>query len=350
MKKNILITGASGFLGSALKKSLNSDKYQIVELTRKPSQPSKFKFNWSPMAGTWELPEHLHIHGVVHLAGEGVANWPWTKSHIDKMCESRVKGTQLLVKRFLIRPEKPEFFISSSAIGFYGSRGDTLLSEATDSGSGLLADICRKWENESVRASKECGIRTVLLRSGLVLGKNGGLFPKIKWQFFLGLGGNLGKGEQNVSWIHIRDWVKATLLCIEETSIKGPVNLVTTHSVTNAEFTRTLARVMYRPAFFHVPVFVLNWLPGKMGQELLLASQKVLPNVLHKHDFKFQFITLESAFYDILDTNTKVSLYRSIINQIKSLVKMLFLKIKSIRSKRAEKINEKQNDEKKGTG
>ena len=341
MKKNILITGASGFLGSALIKSLNKDKYQVIELTRKPSQPAKFKFNWSPSAGTWELPDHLHIHGIIHLAGESVAAWPWTKKQIEIIRESRIKGTTLLVKRFLIKPEKPEFFISSSAVGYYGSRGETLLAETTDCGTGMLAELCRKWENESMRFSKECGVRTVLLRTGLVLGANGGLFPKIKWQFFLGLGGNLGKGEQNVSWIHINDWVKATLLCLEDNSIKGPVNIVTTHSVTNAEFTRTLAKVMYRPAFLHIPTFILNWLPGNMGQEIFLASQKVLPNVLHKHDFKFQFITLESAFINILDTTTKISLFRSCVKQAKLVAIKPYVKFKSIRRKRARSQHQK---------
>lgn len=301
MKKNILITGASGFLGSALKKSLSSEKYQIIELTRKPSQPAKFKFNWSPMAGTWELPEHIHIDGIIHLAGEGIVRLPWFASQINKIRDSRIKSTNLLVKRFLNRPDKPDFFISGSATGFYGSRGDVLLTETTSSGSGLLAEICSQWEYESMRLKNECGIRTVLLRTGLVLGSGGGILKKIKWPFFLGLGGNLGRGDQNISWIHIRDWVKAVNLCIEDSSVNGPVNLVTVHSVTNAEFTQTLAQVMHRFAFLHIPAFILKWLPGKMGEEIFLASQNVLPNVLLKYDFKFQFITIESAFKDILD-------------------------------------------------
>lgn len=334
MKKNILITGASGFLGSALIQSLDKNLYQVIELTRKPSQPAKFKYNWSPLAGTWELPDHLHIDGVIHLAGESVVSWFWTKKQIEKIRDSRIKSTNLLVKRFLIKPDKPDFFISSSAIGFYGSRGETLLAESTDSGEGILAEICRNWENESMRASKECGIRTVLLRTGLVLGQNGGLFSKIKWQFFFGLGGNLGKGEQNMSWIHLHDWVKAARLCMEDTSISGPVNMVSTQSVTNAEFTRTLARLMVRPAFFHIPTFLLNKLPGNMGKEVFLSSCKVLPNVLHKKDFKFKFISLESALIDILNTNTKLSLFRLCVNKLKFLVMWPVVKFKSLKKRK----------------
>lgn len=300
MKKNILITGSSGFLGSALVEAIDKSKYQVIELTRKPSQPEKFKYNWSPMNGTWEVPEQLPIHGVVHLAGQGIANWFWTKSQIEKIRESRIQGTKFLINRFLNRLEKPEFFISSSAVGYYGSRGETLLNESSGYGSGLIADICLKWENESMRLSKEASIRTVLLRTGLVLGAKGGAFRKIKWQFFLGLGGCFGKGDQNISWIHINDWVKATLLCIEKKNINGPVNLVSIHSATNREFTRSLAKLMFRPAFLHIPAFVLRWLPGNMGNELFLASQKIMPKVLLENDFKFQFITIESAFKESL--------------------------------------------------
>jgi uncharacterized protein (TIGR01777 family) len=329
MKKNILITGASGFLGSALKRKLNSEKYQIIELTRKASQPEKFKFNWSPMDGTWELPPQLHIHGVVHLAGESVAGWFWNSKQMAKIRDSRIKGTNLLVKRILNWPDKPEFFISSSATGFYGSRGETLISEATGTGTGFLAEICSQWEKQSMQVSTECGVRTVLLRTGLVLGSEGGIFKKIKWPFLYWLGGNLGKGEQNVSWIHINDWVKAAVLCIEDQSIKGPVNMVSPHSVTNAEFTKTLARLMHRPAFMHVPTFVLKKLPGNMGNELFLASQKILPNVLLKNDFKFQFITIESAFKEILDNEFNKSILTVCRNYIKSLFFKTKVKIKS---------------------
>lgn len=298
MGKNILITGSSGFLGSALKQALRLKGYQIIELTRQKSNPAKNIFNWSIENNTWDVPNQIEIHGVIHLAGAGIIDWLWTAKYFEEIRKSRVLGTQFLVKKLMVRPERPEFFISGSGIGFYGSRESSDLDENSSRGQGKLADLCFAWENEAKKLYQNEKVRTVILRTGMVLGP-GKFIRKLKWIFLLGFGSIAGKGDHIISWIHIEDWVKAVLHCIDQKNIQGPVNLVSPHPVSNFEFSKTIGKVLNRPVFLYIPKFIFKCLPGKMGEEIFLASSKVHPKVLIESDFKFKYISIETAFKDL---------------------------------------------------
>lgn len=298
----ILITGASGLIGSALWAQVEAQGVQVVRLGRASSQGSA-PIAWDPMAK--EVGAGLAaslvsgFDAVVHLAGESIAG-RWTESKKKAIRVSRVRGTRNLATALAWAESKPKVFVCASAIGFYGDRGEEILTEQSASGQGFLPEVCREWEDAS-RIAADAGIRTVNLRTGLVLSAKGGALGKMLTPFKLGLGGRIGSGKQWWSWIHIDDLVGAIQHAIATESVAGPVNMVAPNAVRNAEFTKVLASVLGRPAIFPVPGFALGLAFGKMAaEELFLASQFVKPAKLEGSGYRFQFGELRGALESLV--------------------------------------------------
>ena len=298
----ILVSGASGLIGSALAAQLEAQGVQVVRLTRGDSR-SPAEIAWDPMAKQEGagLPASLvsGFDAVVHLAGESIAG-RWTGSKKKAIRESRVRGTRNLATALAWTESRPKVFVCASAIGFYGDRGEEALTEESTQGQGFLPQVCREWE-EASRIAANAGIRTVNLRTGLVLSAKGGALGKMLTPFKLGLGGRIGSGEQWWSWIHIDDLVGGIQHALGTESVAGPVNMVAPNAARNAEFTRVLASVLGRPAIFPVPGFVLGLAFGKMAaQELFLASQHVTPARLEASGYRFQFGDLRPALENLV--------------------------------------------------
>jgi uncharacterized protein len=298
----ILVSGASGLIGSALAAQLEAQGVQVVRLTRGDSR-SPAEIAWDPMAKQEGagLPASLvsGFDAVVHLAGESIAG-RWTESKKKAIRESRVRGTRNLATALAWTESRPEVFVCASAIGFYGDRGEEVLTEQSAQGQGFLPQVCREWE-EASRIAAGAGIRTVNLRTGLVLSAQGGALGKILTPFKLGLGGRIGSGQQWWSWIHINDLVGGIQHALGTESLTGPVNLVAPNAVRNSEFTRVLASVLGRPAIFPVPAFALRLAFGKMAaEELFLASQHVTPARLEASGYRFQFGELRPAVENLV--------------------------------------------------
>jgi len=292
----VLISGASGLIGSALVPSLEQMGAEVVRLVRGPAQNAG-QISWNPMDETASAAVS-GFSGVVHLAGESVVG-RWTAAKKQAIRESRVCGTRSLAHALARAESKPQVFVCASAIGFYGNRGDESLSEKSAGGGGFLAEVSREWEAASGIAS-EAGIRTVNLRIGLVLSAKGGALAKMLPTFKLGLGGRLGSGKQWWSWIHLDDIVGAIHHVMQADSLSGPVNLVASNPVRNADFTKTLASVLGRPAFFSVPAFAARSGLGEMAQELMLASQRVEPAKLKASGYRFRFEDLRTALENLV--------------------------------------------------
>ncbi|MDA2938609.1 TIGR01777 family oxidoreductase [Acidobacteria bacterium AH-259-A15] len=301
----IAVTGATGLIGSALCQSLIQDNHEVLVLAR---NPEKARQNLSTAEViTWEAtsgpPPEQSMDGldaVVHLAGEAIAEGRWTAGRKRAIRESRVTGTRNLVQAILRSKNPPKVLLSGSAIGYYGPRGDQLVEETSSPGKDFLAEICRQWESEAMRAT-ESGVRVVLLRTGLVLSTEGGALPRILPPFRMFVGGPLGSGKQWMSWIHIQDEIEAIRYAVTKDEIEGPINLVEPNPVTNREFSRELGRVLGRPAFFRVPGFALRLLFGEMAESLLLQGQRVLSKKLQQAGYKFRFPQLNGALLDLID-------------------------------------------------
>jgi hypothetical protein len=273
---NIAISGASGFIGRHLLESLA-------------------RAGHSPHALTRGAPP-MECDVVIHLAGEPLAQ-RWTAAARQRIRESRVAGTRNLVEALATLTRRPEALICASAIGYYGSRGDEILTESSAPGSGFLPDLCVAWETEA-QAAEALGIRVVRVRTGLVLDARGGALPRMLPPFRMGVGGRLGSGRQWMSWIHLED-LTALLLFAVENRFQGPLNAVAPHPVTNADFTRELARALRRPALFPVPEFALRLLFGEMA-DVLLDSQRVAPAAAEAAGFRFRFPQLPPALAALL--------------------------------------------------
>jgi uncharacterized protein (TIGR01777 family) len=284
----ILVTGASGFIGSALIGFLRRDGHDAVALVRRPARGSG-EVQWNPAA-----VDAAPIEGadaVVHLAGENIAAGRWTPQRKKAIFDSRVDSTRNLAQSIAATARKPKVFVSASAIGFYGNRGDELLAESSSPGSGFLPEVARAWEAAAERA----GVRVVLPRIGIVLSGHGGALPRMTIPFRMFMGGRVGDGRQWMSWIALEDLVRLLLFAIANHELRGPVNAVAPQAVTNAEFTRTLGRVLHRPTFFPAPAFALRLLMGEMADELLLSGQRVEPKAAREAGFRFEFPQLHSA-------------------------------------------------------
>jgi uncharacterized protein (TIGR01777 family) len=297
----ILISGASGPIGTALLASFTAQGAQIVRLVRGRAQNAA-QVSWDPLAPV--PPASVSgFDAVVHLAGESVVG-RWTEQKKNAIRNSRVLGTRNLATALAQCEVKPRVLVSASAIGFYGNRGDEVLSEESPAGQGFLSEVCREWENASQIAAG-AGIRTVNIRFGVVLSPKGGALERMLTPFKLGLGGRIGAGQQWFSWIHVDDIVGAIQHAIGTeqgaSGLSGPVNLVAPNAVRNAEFTKVLASVLGRPAFFPVPEFAVRLAFGKQAaEEMLLASQRVQPGKLGASGYKFRFRELRPALEDLL--------------------------------------------------
>jgi uncharacterized protein len=296
MPAKILVSGSSGLIGTALVPALKASGYEVVCLVRGPSSGNG-QIGWDPSRTL--SPESVSgFDGVVHLAGESIVG-RWTEAKKHRILESRVQGTRSLAEALAQAPQRPRVLISASAIGYYGDRGEETLREESTSGEGFLPEVCREWEHAAEPAAK-AGIRTVQMRFGLVLSRSRGALQKMLLPFRMGVGGNMGNGRQWWSWVDISDLVGAVLHVIKTDTLRGPVNVVAPTPVTNAEFTKTLASVLSRPAIFPMPAFAARLVFGQMGDELLLASQRVEPAKLMASGYVFQKADLRLALLAIL--------------------------------------------------
>lgn len=293
---NILISGASGLIGSALVPQLENHGHNILKLTR--NKKLQDSIVWDPAQGILNLPTSPTIDAVIHLAGENIAEGRWTKKKKERILSSRIDGTSLISQRLAALGVKPKVMLSASGIGFYGSQGDKVLTEADYAGEGFLVDVSRDWEASTLPA-QEAGIRVVHMRIGPVLSTEGGALKRMLPSFRFGLGATLGSGRQYMSWILIDDIVRAMDFLLVHDGLSGPVNLCSPHPVTNREFTRTLAKALKRPALFRVPAVVLRILFGELSVELL-SSTKALPDRLLKEGFQFSYPELDRGLNHLL--------------------------------------------------
>lgn len=305
----ILISGASGLIGSALTQSLESDGHRVLRLTRsEPSgRSSRELVSWQPEIGRFEIGEMEKLQGVeavVHLAGESILG-RWTKEKKLQIRESRVRSTQLLSEALAKLPVQPRVLISASATGFYGNRGGEILHEDSASGRGFLATVGREWES-AADAARQAEIRTVHTRFGVVLTPHGGALTKMLIPFRLGLGGPIGSGRQFISWITMDDAVGALRFLLENETLEGAVNVVAPQPVTNRTFVQTLGKVLGRPAFLPLPAFALRLAFGKAAaDETFLASQRAIPEKLQAAGYEFQHPQLEPALRHLLQDDSQ---------------------------------------------
>ncbi len=291
----ILISGASGLIGSALAPTLEADGYEVTRLVRGTAR-SKADLQWEPMR---EVSPALvsGFDAVVHLSGESVAG-RWTEEKKRKIRESRVVSTRNLAWAIAKAEQPPRTLVCASAIGYYGNRGDEILTEDSAPGAGFLPDVCREWEAASHVGI--AGVRVVNLRFGIVLSKTGGALKEMLRPFRLGLGGRVGNGRQWWSWIHIDDVVSAVMEILRAESLRGAVNMTAPNPVKNAGFTRVLAAVMKRPAIFAVPGFAAKLAFGEFAEEGILASARVMPKKLEESGFQFRYVELGPALQELL--------------------------------------------------
>jgi uncharacterized protein (TIGR01777 family) len=295
----VLVTGSSGLIGSTLIPLLKAKNYEIYTLVRHSPQ-SETEIFWDYENENLDASKLEGIDVIVHLAGKNIADNKWTEKVKEEIKQSRIKGTNLLIRKLLSLTKPPSTFIAASAIGFYGNRGNEILSESSLPGSGYLAKLCQDWENTTKTASN-IGLRTVNIRFGVVLSKKGGALSKMLLPFLFGAGGPIGSGKQYMSWIAVDDAVGAIDHIINNASIDGPVNLVSPNPILNKDFAHTLGKVLQRPAILPLPAFAAQLLLGEMANELLLSSQRVEPSVLKISNYKYKYPNLESALKHILN-------------------------------------------------
>lgn len=289
----IALSGSSGFIGSALREHFEALGHKVIPILRKRTTQTNDEIFWNIEANEIERDKLENFDVLIHLAGEGIANKLWSKRQKQKISKSRILGTRLLVDTVCKLKNPPKLVVAASAIGFYGNRKDELLDEHSKKGEGFLAELGEKWEKETTPL-KNLGIRTINARFGLVLDPRGGVLKKMLLPFKLGIGGKLGRGEQYLSWIALEDVLLAFTFFLDNNDIVSAVNLVSPSPVTNAEFTKTLAKTLRRPAFCNTPAWALRLILGELADELLLSSQRVMPNKLLASEFKFTYDSLDS--------------------------------------------------------
>ncbi len=309
---NVLVTGATGFVGKPLVRRLMKAGHTVTVLTRDPRRAAKLLparvrcERWEP--GRDGLDENLlkGMDAVVHLAGEGVADARWSEARKRAIVASRVDSTRAIVDAVAKLPaaERPRCLVSTSAIGIYGDRGDERLEESSSNGEGFLADVCVAWESEA-QAAVRLGVRTVIIRVGIVLGSQGGALAKMLPPFRLGAGGRLGAGNQWMSWIHIDDLVELFALAVENEAVSGVLNGTAPHPVTNSEFTTVLGATLGRPVLLPAPAAALKLALGEMSI-ILLASQRVYPARPGTFGFRFRYSELSAALANLLATADKI--------------------------------------------
>ncbi|MGE5188876.1 MAG: TIGR01777 family oxidoreductase [Gemmatimonadota bacterium] len=295
----VLVTGASGFVGSALLPFLTGEGHFAVRLVRSARAPGRSEVSWDPQRGAIDLDALEGIDAAIHLAGESIAAVPWTAEGKRRIRESRVGGTRLLCESFARLDRPPKTLVCASAVGYYGDRGHEMLREDSPPGTGFLAQVCKEWEAASEPAERK-GIRVVRLRIGMVLSPTGGALARMLGLFRAGLGGRVGSGDQYMSWIALDDLVGVVDHAIRTPSLEGPVNAVSPRPVTNREFAKILGRVLGRPAVLPAPAFAVRLILGEMADDLLLASARVVPERLLLSGYAFRHPELEGALRHLL--------------------------------------------------
>lgn len=295
----ILLTGSHGLVGSALTPALVGDGHEVRPLVRYATGYGSHDIEWSPERYSIAMSRIEGFDAVVHLAGESIAEGRWTDEKKQRIRDSRIQGTRLLAESLPTLKQPPKVFLCASAIGYYGNRGDEVLTEESAPGNDFLSRVCIEWE-EATREAAEKGIRTANMRFGIILDKKGGALGKMLPPFRMGIGGRIGDGKQWMSWIALDDVVNAIRHALNTETLSGPVNYVTPNPVRNSEFTKTLGRALSRPTLFPIPAFGVRLAFGEMADALLLSSQRVQPTKLTASSFEFSYPTLAAALTHIL--------------------------------------------------
>jgi uncharacterized protein (TIGR01777 family) len=293
----VLISGATGLIGSALVAELESGGHRTTRLTRSPR--SSADVGWDPSSGTIDASRIEGHDAVVHLAGESIGEGRWTPEKKRRIMQSRSEGTRLLAETIAGLPEPPEVLVSASAVGYYGDRGNELLREDSEPGWDFLAEVCRAWE-AAADPAREAGIRVVHPRNGIVLSTGGGALARTLPIFKLGGGGRIGSGRQWWSWVAIDDVAGAYVHALTEDSLEGPLNVAAPNPLTNAEYTRVLGEVLNRPTVFPLPAPAARLMLGEVADALLLASQRVEPAKLEESGYEFRHPELEGALRHLI--------------------------------------------------
>jgi uncharacterized protein len=287
----VAVTGSTGLIGSTLVASLGGDGHEVVRMVRGQ--------HWDPAAGTVAAGALDGVDAIVNLAGEGIADHRWTAKHKRAVLESRVQGTRAIAAACTTATNGPKVLISGSAVGFYGSPGDTVVDESAPPGDDFLAGLCQAWE-AATKTAEDAGLRVVHARTGVVQSARGGALKKQLLPFKLGLGGRIGTGRFYVSWITLEDEVRALRFALETDSLRGPVNLTAPNPVTNAEYTKALGRALHRPTVTVIPPFALKAAMGGELVESLLASQRIVPRKLLDAGFVFNAPTIDEGLVSAL--------------------------------------------------
>jgi uncharacterized protein (TIGR01777 family) len=300
----IAVTGSTGLVGADLVSFLTTGGHLVSRVVR--NNPTGSDILWNPTAGTIDAERLEGLDAVVHLAGENIAARRWSAEQKARIRDSRVQGTKLLCETLAKLRQRPRVLVSASAIGFYGNRGDEVLTEASAAGNGFLPDVCRDWE-AATKAAEMAGIRVVHVRFGVILSPKGGALAKMLTPFRLGLGGRIGNGRQWMSWISLDDVIGTINHAIATDTLRGSVNSVAPNPITNRDFTKTLGRVLRRPTIFPMPAFMARLAFGEMANDLLLGSTRVLPRALSDSGYRFLHGDLEEALRHLLGTVRHVS-------------------------------------------
>jgi uncharacterized protein (TIGR01777 family) len=293
----IVISGASGLIGTQLVAKLSGSGHEVIRLVRR--SPKSGEIQWNPKSGTLDAAALEGADAVIHLSGAGIGDKRWTDGYRREILDSRTATTALLANTIASLSRKPSVFLSGSAIGIYGARNDEQLTEVSTHGTGFLAEVCEQWE-AAAKPAVDAGVRTVYLRTGIVLSPKGGALKKLLPLFKLGVGGKFGNGKQWQSWISIDDEIGAIEYLLTA-NVSGAVNLTAPNPVTNADFTKVLASVLKRPAIVPVPTFAPKLLlGGELADALLFTGQRVIPAALNASGYTFKHPTLESALRSLL--------------------------------------------------
>ncbi|MEZ6132884.1 MAG: TIGR01777 family oxidoreductase [Planctomycetaceae bacterium] len=300
--KTVAISGGTGMVGTALAALLQQEGKSVLAISRQQGSSYDQTLRWDPETGLTNPARLESVDAIVHLAGENIASGRWNRSVKNRIHNSRTQGTRNLVKSIAMVEKPPRVLVSASAIGYYGDRAETELTESAAPGEGFLAEVCKDWEAEA-DAAVDLGLRVVKVRIGIVLSPQGGALANMLLPFKLGVGGVIGSGKQYWSWIGLHDLTRVLAFCINNESLNGVVNAVSPQSTTNREFTKTLGSVLHRPTILPMPAFAARLALGEMADALLLSSCRAVPQALQSHGFEFQHPELEDCLKHELSMN-----------------------------------------------